>query len=64
VLAPQKYDADVDDTNLSGQFTAPTRRRSKVNAYATFSTSFKSVGLNLNGVPTDALGSRCCRRPR
>src|SRR5204862_3315612 len=25
-------------------------------AYSTFSTSFKSVGLNLNGVPTDALG--------
>ncbi len=27
-----------------------------VNTYATYSTSFKSVGLNLNGVPTDALG--------
>src|SRR6185436_6353643 len=24
-------------------------------AYATFATGFKSVGLNLNGVPTDAL---------
>ena len=28
-----------------------------VNTYATYATSFKSVGLNLNGVPTDALGS-------
>jgi len=54
ILAPQKYDADVDDTNLSGQFTAAYKATSKVNAYATFSTSFKSVGLNLNGVPTDA----------
>ncbi|HEV8395048.1 MAG TPA: TonB-dependent receptor, partial [Vicinamibacterales bacterium] len=54
VLAPQKYDADVDDTNLSGQFTAAYKLTSKVNAYSTFSTSFKSVGLNLNGVPTDA----------
>jgi iron complex outermembrane receptor protein len=57
VLAPQKYDADVDDTNLSGQFTAAYKATSRVNAYATFSTSFKSVGLNLNGVPTDALGN-------
>jgi iron complex outermembrane receptor protein len=56
VLAPQQYDADVDDTNLSGQFTAAYKAASTVNAYATFSTSFKSVGLNLNGVPTDALG--------
>jgi iron complex outermembrane receptor protein len=63
VLAPQKYDADVDDTNLSGQFTAAYKATSKVNAYATFSTSFKSVGLNLNGVPTDALAIPSCRRP-
>jgi iron complex outermembrane receptor protein len=27
-----------------------------VNAYATYATSFKSVGLNLNGVPADAAG--------
>jgi iron complex outermembrane receptor protein len=27
-----------------------------VNLYGTFATGFKSVGLNLNGVPTDALG--------
>jgi iron complex outermembrane receptor protein len=26
----------------------------RVNTYATYATSFKSVGLNLNGVPTDA----------
>jgi iron complex outermembrane recepter protein len=54
VLAPQQYTADVDDTNVSGQFTAAYKVTSKVNAYSTFSTSFKSVGLNLNGVPTDS----------
>jgi iron complex outermembrane receptor protein len=54
VLAPQQYAADVDDTNVSGQFTAAYKVTSKVNAYSTYSTSFKSVGLNLNGVPTDA----------
>ncbi|HZI80712.1 MAG TPA: TonB-dependent receptor [Vicinamibacterales bacterium] len=56
VLAPQNYAADVDDNNLSGQFTAAYKVTSKVNAYSTYSTSFKSVGLNLNGVPTDAVG--------
>jgi len=56
VLAPQKYTADVDDTNLSGQITLAYALATKVNSYATYSTSFKSVGLNLGGVPTDALG--------
>ena len=54
VLAPQSYTTDVDDTNLSGQITAAYRVTRAVNAYATFATGFKSIGLNLNGVPTDA----------
>jgi iron complex outermembrane receptor protein len=56
VLAPQTYTAEVDDTNLSGQITAAYKVSEKVNVYGTFATGFKSVGLNLNGVPTDALG--------
>jgi iron complex outermembrane receptor protein len=56
VLAPQTYAADVDDTNLSGQLTVAYKVARSVNTYATYATSFKSVGLNLNGVPTDALG--------
>jgi iron complex outermembrane recepter protein len=55
VLAPQQYKADVDDTNLSGQLSAAYRISGAVNAYATYATGFKSIGLNLNGVPTDAL---------
>ena len=54
ILAPQAYRADVDDTNLSGQITAAYALSKRVNAYATYATGFKSVGLNLNGVPTDA----------
>ena len=54
VLAPQSYAADVDDTNLSGQLTVAYRFTPTVNSYATYATGFKSVGLNLNGVPTDA----------
>jgi iron complex outermembrane receptor protein len=54
VLAPQAYVADIDDGNLSGQLTVAYRVADRANAYATYATSFKSVGLNLNGVPTDA----------
>ena len=64
ILAPQAYAANVSDTNASGQLTVGYKLASRVNAYATYATGFKSVGLNLNGVPTDAPISRCCRRPR
>jgi len=56
VLAPQAYKADVDDRNLSGQLTAAYKVSNTMNMYATYATGFKSVGLNLNGVPTDAVG--------
>jgi iron complex outermembrane receptor protein len=54
ILSPQHYVADVDDTNLSGQLTAAYHFTPGVNGYVTYATGFKSVGLNLNGVPTDA----------
>ena len=57
IFAPQAYKADVDDTNVSGQLTAAYRVSERVNAYATYATGFKSVGLNLNGLPTDAAGA-------
>jgi iron complex outermembrane receptor protein len=56
VLAPQAYQADVDDTNISGQVTAAYQIVGRVNAFATYATSFKAVGLNLAGVPTNAAG--------
>jgi iron complex outermembrane receptor protein len=54
IFAPQQYAADVADTNVSGQVTAEYKVAETVNAYATYATGFKSVGLNLNGLPTDA----------
>jgi iron complex outermembrane receptor protein len=54
VLAPQKYKADVDDDNLSGQITLSYKVAENVNAYATYATGYKSVGLNTGGVPADA----------
>lgn len=54
LLAPQAYTVDIDDSNTSGQFSAAYKITQAANAYATYATSFKSVGLNLGGVPTDA----------
>jgi iron complex outermembrane receptor protein len=54
ILAPQAYTADVDDANVSGQLTLAYGIVENANAYATYATGFKSVGLNLNGVPADA----------
>ncbi|MEA1786591.1 TonB-dependent receptor [Arenibacter sp. GZD96] len=52
VLSDQAFTADVDDTNVSGQITASYKANKSVNAFATFATSFKSVGINLGGLPT------------
>src|SRR4029453_61237 len=54
ILAPQAYTANVSDANQSGQLTLGYKLAKSVNAYATYATGFKSFGLNLNGVPTDA----------
>jgi len=57
ILAPQAYTANVSDTNTSGQITVAYKAADRVNLYATYATGFKSVGLNLNGLPTDAAGN-------
>jgi iron complex outermembrane receptor protein len=54
VYSPLAYDASVSKGNVSGQLTLSYKASSKANAYATYSTGYKSVGLNLGGVPLDA----------
>jgi len=56
ILAPQAYRADAGDSNTSGQLTLAFGVSDTINTYATYATGFKSVGLNLNGVPVDAAG--------
>lgn len=56
ILAPQAYQAGAADTNVSGQLTAAYQLNPRINTYATYATSYKPIGLNLSGVPTDALG--------
>jgi iron complex outermembrane receptor protein len=54
VYRPQAFQADVDDDNVSGQLTLQYAASDRINAYATYATAFKSVGVNLGGLPLDA----------
>ncbi len=49
-----EFTVDVDDTNVSGQLTLAYHATDSVNAFATYSTGFKSVGVNLGGLPLTA----------
>jgi len=49
-----EFAVDVDDTNLSGQLTLKYDATERVSTYATYSTGFKSVGVNLGGLPLTA----------
>lgn len=52
VYAPQKFVADVEDQNWSGQATLTYQFNEKINGFGTYSTSYKPVGINLGGLPT------------
>ncbi|WEK36344.1 MAG: TonB-dependent receptor [Candidatus Pseudobacter hemicellulosilyticus] len=52
VYTDQAFDADVDENNLSGQVTLNYKAARNFNTFATFSTSYKPIGVNLGGLPT------------
>lgn len=52
VYTNQAFDADVDETNFSGQVTLQYKASEQVNAFAAYSTSYKPVGINIGGLPT------------
>lgn len=56
VLAPQSFTAKFRDTNFSYDLTTSYKVADDIMVYATYAKSFKSGGINLNGVPTDATG--------
>ena len=57
VLAPQRFEATFSDWNFSYDLTASYEIAPDILAYATYAKSFKSGGINLNGVPNDASGN-------
>jgi iron complex outermembrane receptor protein len=52
VYSSQSYVADADENNLTYQLTVAYRVNKRLNAFATYSTSFKPVGVNVAGLPT------------
>jgi iron complex outermembrane receptor protein len=57
VLSPVAYKVDAGDHNVSGALTVSYKASATSNLFVTYSTSFKPIGLNLGGVPTDAAAS-------
>ncbi len=53
MLAPQFYTAKFDDTNLSGDAKLSYEFTPDVLAYLSYGRSFKTGGINLNGLPLD-----------
>lgn len=54
VYSDQEFNASAKDNNLSGQVTLSYKPIKQISTYATYSTNFKSVGVNLGGLPTNA----------
>lgn len=52
VYSSQAFTKKVDNTNLSGQLTVAYKANKSFNTYATYSTNYKPVGVNLGGLPT------------
>ena len=57
VLAPQHFEPEFSAWNFSYDLTLSYKLADSVMAYATYAKSFKSGGINLNGVPADAAGN-------
>lgn len=52
IYTDQSFDFTASENNLTGQLTLSFRATNNVNAFATYSTSYKPVGVNLGGLPT------------
>ena len=53
VYNAQEFEADVTESNVSGQLTLAYAANSWINTFATYSKSFKPVGINLGGLPRE-----------
>lgn len=52
VYSDQSYVSDAAERNITYQFTFAYRPTKRINAFATYSTSYKPVGVNVAGLPT------------
>jgi iron complex outermembrane receptor protein len=49
VYTDQTFTAEAEESNFSGQLTVSYKANSSINTFATYSTSYKPVGVNLGG---------------
>lgn len=52
VYTNQAFKVNVEENNFSGQLTLAYKANRRINAFATYSNSYKPVGVNLGGLPT------------
>ena len=52
VYTDQAFNTNTDNNNISGNITLNYKASNNINSYLTYSTNYKSVGLNLGGLPT------------
>lgn len=52
VYTSQAYATDADEKNFTYNITIAYKANERINAYATYSTAFKPVGVNVAGLPT------------
>ncbi len=52
VYTSQAFTVNVEENNVSGQLTLAYKPTRQINAFATYSNSYKPVGVNLGGLPT------------
>jgi iron complex outermembrane receptor protein len=57
VLSPQRFEPRFSDWNVSYDLTATGELSEDITTYGTYARTFKSGGVNLNGVPNDAAGN-------
>lgn len=53
VYTDQAFKTSVEESNFSGQVTLAYKHNNAINAFATISSSYKPVGVNLGGLPTN-----------
>lgn len=51
IYADQQFDVDADAGNLSGQLSLQYKFNKDYNAFATYSKSYKPIGINVGGLP-------------
>lgn len=54
VYTDQAFITDAKESNTSGQLTVSYKPSGRISTFATYSTSYKPVGVNLGGLPTQS----------